>query len=1306
MAAPPTVNGLFYGDGDDARYQPYAVSENGSVLYAYFDVVTSRLFVALVDDQTNVNDMVCSPQNNGAYTQSVGWGNHRSCKRASDSEFASFTLECAPGSTANSWSWQQGFACATVAGPPQSGWVSNSSCTTSAGIWPPSIDTSSSWVANVTAYQANPTPAWNMYAHGTQVESWKSPFLAASPNDATLVPGYPTYSGGGYQWEWSMVYEWSVNLGPAGANCGNQPIYFISGVSHHSPAKNGDENDSFPPGDPPDLIFSDWGDLPDGYRTTDSAGGARHYLKVSGPYLGADVQAEPDGEPTNDATGDGNEEDGVELVVTGNWTPGSTQTIEVTVGNAPSGALLAAWFDWNDDGDVSDPGEFFSWNVSNGADQLDVVVGAGFDWQTDDLYARFRIFSNAANAPGGSLTQADFSGIATDGEVEDYTFTAGTLPVSLNAFASELSGDGSLTVRWQTASETDNVGFELWGRVRGEWRPIGELVPSQGSQSALPRSYEVRLDAPDGLSGLRLVDYDTRGRAEHHGAFRLGQTYGETQRVEPLDWSGPRAEQVASLAARGFAATDGADEDGRVRWRKLDRGGARRAAAASRDGGRTIAVAAPGKGNGKNGGGAGDDDGDGGTAPATETILYETGPLTHVAVTAAGVQRITYEALRDGGLDLAGVPSGDVAVTFRGEPVARWIDGPATFGPGSAIELVGRPPAGDEALYLDAALYQVSIDPSRVREARSVGRGSVKSTAASYRRAAFVDRAVTFNAQSPTGDPWIDRTVLVRRAATVTLDLPVEGPLAPGAARLIVGLGTITDLPDLIEDGRPVPEHNVEVWFAGPGGDFVPVASSSASGQRDWTIQATLPAGLAAPGTNRVQLRFSTDYFFSLVAIDRWGLELPVPFRGPTLDFAADPAAGGYRVEGFAGPAIAVYAEEAGGGLTRVEPRVAAAGGGWAAEIRAWNGAERYWVTERPHAPEVFTTEEPGDLLAGPAELVVIAGSSLIGTPALADYLAQTADFDPVVVDVEDVFNGFGFGMALPGAINDYLRARHAVHPFTHVQLVGTDCYDRLNKVSACLSLLPLPTAPVGPTIYSPSQNRLADLDGDGIADVAIAQFSVRGASELATIVAKGESWRASGLGAERSALLIAEESDGLHDFRGQIERLRGVLGWEGAEVLALADHPGIGTARAAFAQALAAGRALTVYSGHSSPTVWGFRGLLTAGSAATLPNAGRPTLMVPLACETTYDVSPSANVLGHQLLYGGDRGALAISGAVALSSLADNERMARHVLSGLEAGMTLGEAVQAGREALGREYLTLQDNWMTQGDVTVRLTR
>jgi hypothetical protein len=1325
--AQPTVNGLFYGDGDDAYYVHWATSELGSKLYVYLDVPTTTLYVALVVDRS-VNDNVFGASHSGFsgnYMSSAGWGGgggqQRSASALTNSEFASFEFACEENSPRN-WAWQQGYACL------QAGtWVSDSSCPTSAVLmtgYPPTLQTASSFVLNINTWNAQAVKPWNLHVFGTAQNVWKSPFSATDPNTTppnnpnTVIglEGYPasgqiTYNST-YLYEWPMVYEWSIDVGSGGANCDANGLFLVTGASHHSPMKDfweennpcpNADDDCFPPGGGEDP-FSDFGDLPTSYGTLSANNGAQHHIVATGPYLGDTVELEVDGQPTSDATGDGSEEDGVTANVTSNWTVGSTQSIDVDVANAPSGALLGAWFDWNGDGDFADAGEFFSWTVSEGTNTLNVTVGSGFDWQSETLYARFRIFSSAATVPGGSLTQADFVGTATDGEVEDYVFAPGTLPVTLNAFTSEGTAGGEVTVRWQTASETDNVAFELWGRVGGQWHPLTELIQSQGMSSALPQRYEARISAPPGLTALRLVDYDSRGRVERFGSYRVGESYGEFQRIRPIDWSGPRAERAERLRDLGFTDTArgrapsidprrGAETAPAARWKKL-RSGEPVSGSATRYHGASAITVEPRRGGP-----------DGGFAPQA-AIQVETGPMTHVAVTEPGIQRVTYEALRAGGLDLAGVHTKDIAVTWRGQPVDRWIDGPTFFGPGSAVEFLGFPPAGDDALYIDANLYQVAVDSSLARDPRTLGQGKAKNVSASYLREAWVDRPLAYHHQSPTGDPWIERSVLVRggQPTTVTLDLPIEGPMAAGPSHLVVGLGAVTNLPDLVDAfGSPIPEHNVEVWARGPSTGFTYVSSASASGHQDWTLEATVPAGLLAAGVNQVQLRFSTQYFFSLVVVDRYGARYPSPYHGPTLDFAPDRWADGYRVDGLAGPSVVAYAQGPDGSLTRVDPRLIQSGAGYAAELRQTD-AVRYWVTEAPHAPEVFTTEAPPDLLAGPAGLVVVAGSSFVGSWALDDYLAQKAAFDPVVVDVEDVYNAVGFGMALPSAITDYLAARDAIHPFSHVQLVGTDCYDRLGYISQCLSFIPLPTAPVNVNVYSPSQNRLVDLDSDGVADKAVAQYSVREEAELATIVAKGASWDGSALSAGGSALLIAEESDGLNDFSGQIDRLSDRLGWSDTDRLHMADHPNVLTARSAMSSSLDAGRAVTVFSGHSSPTVWAFRSLLTASGAAALTNHGRPTIMVPLACETTYDISPNANVLGHQLLYAGANGAVAISGAVALSSLDGNELMANHVLDGLKAGLTLGEAVLAGRRAIGSSNQELQDNWLTQGDVTVGL--
>lgn len=98
FAQAPTVNGLFYGDGDGAKYVEYATSVYGSKLYLYFDAPTATLYVALVVN-TVVNDNVfgqpASPDKN--YMASVGWGNgmgqQRGADALTDSEFAQFTFE-------------------------------------------------------------------------------------------------------------------------------------------------------------------------------------------------------------------------------------------------------------------------------------------------------------------------------------------------------------------------------------------------------------------------------------------------------------------------------------------------------------------------------------------------------------------------------------------------------------------------------------------------------------------------------------------------------------------------------------------------------------------------------------------------------------------------------------------------------------------------------------------------------------------------------------------------------------------------------------------------------------------------------------------------------------------------------------------------------------------------------------------------------------------------------------------------------------------------------------------------------------
>ena len=140
----------------------------------------------------------------------------------------------------------------------------------------------------------------------------------------------------------------------------------------------------------------DFGDAPQlqnaalagGYPTTLSRSGARHGINPDF-RMGALIDAEPDGQPNADATGDDiaalKDEDGV--VFLNALTAGGTAQIQVTVSTT---GRLDAWVDFNANFSWADPGErvFTAQAVSGGINNLSFAIPANA--KPGDTFARFR----------------------------------------------------------------------------------------------------------------------------------------------------------------------------------------------------------------------------------------------------------------------------------------------------------------------------------------------------------------------------------------------------------------------------------------------------------------------------------------------------------------------------------------------------------------------------------------------------------------------------------------------------------------------------------------------------------------------------------------------------------------------------------------------------------------------------------------------------------------------------------------------------------------------------------------------------
>jgi len=156
------------------------------------------------------------------------------------------------------------------------------------------------------------------------------------------------------------------------------------------------------------ILGLDFGDAPDPtYPTLLASNGARH--AIIGPFLGASVDGEPNGQPTAGADGDdldGNDdEDGVAF--TSAIVAGQLVTVTIT---ATGSGLLDAWIDFNADGDWNDTGEqiFSSTPLAPGANALSFTPAATVP--AGVTFARFRMSQAGGLAP---------TGLAIDGEVED-----------------------------------------------------------------------------------------------------------------------------------------------------------------------------------------------------------------------------------------------------------------------------------------------------------------------------------------------------------------------------------------------------------------------------------------------------------------------------------------------------------------------------------------------------------------------------------------------------------------------------------------------------------------------------------------------------------------------------------------------------------------------------------------------------------------------------------------------------------------------------------------------------------------------
>lgn len=207
------------------------------------------------------------------------------------------------------------------------------------------------------------------------------------------------------------------------------------------------------------LLAADFGDAPAPYPVTLSDDGARH--EAAGPMLGSSRDAESTGTASADALGDGADEDGLFFGVV---RPGQRDaTVIVNVQNAPNGAVLDGWIDFNQDGNWggNEDRVFAGQMVSEGDNVLKFDVPS---WApSEELVGRFRLSTTGVNT---------VTGATINGEVEDVLVEVQSPVESTFQFKSPelLVGSGNILIRSIDLDQDGDLDF--FGRSvdsRGFW---------------------------------------------------------------------------------------------------------------------------------------------------------------------------------------------------------------------------------------------------------------------------------------------------------------------------------------------------------------------------------------------------------------------------------------------------------------------------------------------------------------------------------------------------------------------------------------------------------------------------------------------------------------------------------------------------------------------------------------------------------------------------------------------------------------------------------------------------------------------
>ena len=338
-------------------------------------------------------------------------------------------------------------------------------------------------------------------------------------------------------------------------------------------------------------------------------------------------------------------------------------------------------------------------------------------------------------------------------------------------------------------------------------------------------------------------------------------------------------------------------------------------------------------------------------------------------------------------------------------------------------------------------------------------------------------------------------------------------------------------------------------------------------------------------------------------------------------------------------------------------------------------------------------------------DLVIISHKEFLRALRLLQKRRESQGLSVALVDVEDLYDEFNFGNKSPQTIRDFLinTTTNWDKPPRFVLLVGDASFDPRNYFGeGDYDFVP---TKIVETFYleTASDDWFADVDGNGLPDIAVGRLPVRKSEEAATVVTKI-------LGYERAsrmdhAVMVADRV-GYYNFDYALasEEVEELLP-PSIEVneLFLKNYGSNVEAKEDLLAYINEGPLLVNYIGDGSVEMWEGQ-ILNSDDARFLTNRSRLPLFINMTSLNGLFHDLYTESLAEALLKPAGGGAIAVwasSGLTEPEAQVDmNKEFVRLLFSG--EGLTIGEA--AARAKASTQDEDVRKTWILFGDPTTKL--